>query len=90
MIGLGSDKKTWLLAVGWALSCQDLLYVGPVGLADVRSRKGPRAGHLISTKLKRKSTDFFIFTGFVEVEQCEIKDVKERKPDPESDLQLEL
>ena len=44
----------------------------------------------MATKLKRKSTDFFIFTEFVEVEQCEIKDVKERKPDPESDLQLEL
>ena len=43
----------------------------------------------MATKLK-KSTDFFIFSEFVEVEQCEIEGVKEQKPDPESDLQLEL
>ena len=59
MIGLESDKKTWLLAVGWALSYQDLLYVGPVGLTDVRSRKGQRVGYLLATKVIRKRTDFF-------------------------------
>ena len=41
-------------------------------------------------KIERKEDRFFIFTEFVEVEQCEIKGEKERKPDPESDLQLEL
>ena len=38
----------------------------------------------------KRAQIFFIFTEFVEVEQCEIEGVKEQKPDPESDLQLEL
>ena len=85
MIAHGSDKKTWLLLV--ALPWKIYIYVGPISSTEVRTRKGQRAGFL---KIEKKEDRFFIFTEFVEVEQCEIKGEKERKPDPESDLQLEL